>query len=74
VEQLTHSQQTLDGSLAIKPMFGPQAHYLNPLQSYTINPERAELGSAIRKAKTCVEQGKLLQQLVKAKQHQWPEV
>ena len=51
MEQLTHSQQKLDGSLAIKPLFGPQAHYLNPLYFYTIKKEKAEVGSTVQEAK-----------------------
>ena len=36
-----------------KTFVGPQAHYLNPLQLYTIKKEKAELGSAVQEAKPC---------------------
>ena len=39
------------GSWLFKTPVGPQAHYLNPIQFYTIKKEKAELGSAIHEAK-----------------------
>ena len=39
------------GSWLFKTPVGPQAHYLNPLQFYTIKKEKAELGSTVQKAK-----------------------
>ena len=36
-----------------KTHVGPQAHYLNPLQFYTIKKEKSELGSAVQEAKPC---------------------
>ena len=34
-----------------KTPVGPQAHYLNPLQFYTIKKEKAELGSTVQEAR-----------------------
>ena len=45
-----------------KTPVGPQAHYLNPVQFYTIKKEEAELGRTVQEAKVLVEQGNLLQQ------------
>ena len=39
------------GAWLFKTPVGPQAHYLNPLQFYTIKKEKAELGSAVQEAK-----------------------
>jgi hypothetical protein len=79
VEQLTVSQQKLDGSLAIKISFWSPSllNSINFLQSYTINQSEQSLEVPYGKqkeSKISVELGKLLQQLVKLKQHQWPEV
>ena len=41
------------GAWLFKTPVGPQAHYLNPLQFYTIKKEKAELGSAVQEAKPC---------------------
>ena len=50
------------GAWLLKTPVGPQAHYLNPLQFYTIKKEEAELGRTVQEAKVLVEQGNLLQQ------------
>jgi hypothetical protein len=75
VEQLTHSQQKLDGSLAIKTSFGPQACLIQSI-SFSLTPSIrvSRAWKCHTESKTSVELGKLLQQLVKLKQHQWPEV
>ena len=38
-------------SWLFKTPIGPQAHYLNPLQFYTIKKEEAELGRTVQEAK-----------------------
>ena len=45
--------RSLMGAWLFKTPVGPQAHYLNPLQFYTIKKEKAELGSAVHEAKPC---------------------
>jgi hypothetical protein len=79
VKQLTISQQKLDGSLSIKILFWSPSllNSINFLQSYTINQSEKRLEVPYGKQKEIkisVELGKLLQQLVKLKQHQWSEV
>jgi len=46
VEHLTHSQQKLDGSLAINTFVWSPSSQLNLLQPYIIKSECGELGSA----------------------------
>ena len=41
------------GAWLFKIPIGPQAHYLNPLQFYTIKKEKVELGSPVQEAKPC---------------------
>ena len=43
----------LMGAWLFKTLVGPQAHYLNPLQFYTIKKEKAELGSTVQEAEAC---------------------
>jgi hypothetical protein len=79
VEQLTVSQQKLDGILAIKISFwSPRLlNSTNFLHYYTINQSEQSLEVPYGKQKErkiSVELGKLLHQFVKLKQHQWPEV
>ena len=47
------AHRSLMGAWLFKTPVGPQAHYLNPLQFYTIKKEKGELGSAIQEAKPC---------------------
>jgi hypothetical protein len=72
VEQLTVSQQNLDGGLAIKILFWSPSllNSINFIQSYTINQSEQSLEVPYGKQKEIqisVELGKLLQQLVKLK-------
>ena len=39
--------RSLMGAWLFKTPVGPQAHYLNPLQFYTVKKEKAELGSVV---------------------------
>ena len=47
------AMRSLMGAWLFKTPVGPQAHYLNPLQFYTIKKEKAELGSAVQEAEAC---------------------
>ena len=47
------AHRILMGAWLFKTPVGPQAHYLNPLQFYTIKKEKAELGSFVQEAKPC---------------------